>query len=168
MTKISLTLIFKDPINNIKLTHWGRVTHICGRKIIIIGSLNGLSSGRRQAIIWNNAGTLLIGLLRINLSDFFYRNQYIFIEENMFKNVVCETCPISSRPQCVIAMEPKRSQAIIPSVDCLAIGAHMRQWAPIGWILMVDVVYVMRYLICRAFNLMFCKHLKGISWNPVN
>ena len=43
------------------LTHWGRVTHICVSKLTIIGSDNGLSPGRRQAIIWTNAGILLIG-----------------------------------------------------------------------------------------------------------
>ena len=42
------------------LTHWGRVTHICVGKLTIIGSGNGLSPGRRQAIIWTNAGILLI------------------------------------------------------------------------------------------------------------
>ena len=38
------------------LTHWGRVTHICVDKLSIIGSDNGLSPGRHQAIIWSNAG----------------------------------------------------------------------------------------------------------------
>ena len=42
------------------LTHWGRVTHICVGKLTIIGSDNGLAPGRRQAIIWTNAGILLI------------------------------------------------------------------------------------------------------------
>ena len=32
------------------LTHWGQVTHICVNKLTIIGSNNGLSPGRRQAI----------------------------------------------------------------------------------------------------------------------
>ena len=41
-------------------THWGRVTHISVGKLTIIGSDNGLSPRRHQAIIWNNAGTLLI------------------------------------------------------------------------------------------------------------
>ena len=38
------------------LTHWGRVTHICIGKWTIFGSDNGLSPGRRQTIIWTNAG----------------------------------------------------------------------------------------------------------------
>ena len=51
------------------LTHWGRVTHICISKLNIIGSDNGLAPGRRQAIIWTNAGILLIGPLRTNFSE---------------------------------------------------------------------------------------------------
>ena len=51
------------------LTHWGRVTHICVSKLTIIGSDNGLSPGRRQAIIWTNAGILLIGPLGTNSSE---------------------------------------------------------------------------------------------------
>ena len=47
----------------IALTHWGRVTHICVSKQIIICSDNGLSPGPRQVIIWTNAGILLIGPL---------------------------------------------------------------------------------------------------------
>ena len=42
-------------------TRWGRVTHICVGNLTIIGADNGLSPGRRQAIIWNNAGILLNG-----------------------------------------------------------------------------------------------------------
>ena len=51
------------------LTHWGRVTHICVGKLTIIGSDNGLSPERRQAIIWTNAGILLIGPLGTNFSE---------------------------------------------------------------------------------------------------
>ena len=50
--------IFRLP-----LTLWGRVTHICVSELTIIGSDNGLSPGRRQAIIWTSAGILLIGPL---------------------------------------------------------------------------------------------------------
>ena len=53
----------------IVLTHWGRVTHICISKLNIIGSDNGLSPGRRQAIIWTNAGILLIGSLWTNFRE---------------------------------------------------------------------------------------------------
>ena len=51
------------------LTHWGRVTHICVSKFTIIALDDGLSPGRRQAIIWNNGGILSIGLLGTNFSE---------------------------------------------------------------------------------------------------
>ena len=51
------------------LTHWGRVTHICVDKLTKIGSDNGLSPGRRQAIILTNAGILLIRSLGTNFSE---------------------------------------------------------------------------------------------------
>ena len=60
-----------------ELTHWGRATIICVSEIIIIGSDNGLSPGRRQAIIWTNVGILLIGPMGINFSE-------ILIEINTF------------------------------------------------------------------------------------
>ena len=51
------------------LTHWGRVTHICVGKSTIIGSDNGLSPDRRQAIIWTNVGILLIRPLGTYFSE---------------------------------------------------------------------------------------------------
>ena len=67
-------------IHHIFIVHVGSSnykSHICVSEIIIIGSDNGLSPGRRQAIIWTNAGILLIGLLGINFSE-------ILIEINTF------------------------------------------------------------------------------------
>ena len=51
------------------LTHWGRATHICVGNLTIIGSDNGLSPDRRQAIIWTNAGILSTGPLGTNFSE---------------------------------------------------------------------------------------------------
>ena len=51
------------------LIHGGRVTHICVSKLSILGSDNGLSSGRRQAIIWTSAGILLIGPIGTNFDE---------------------------------------------------------------------------------------------------
>ena len=42
---------------------------ICVSKLTIIGSDNGLSPARRQAIIWTNARILLIGPLGTNFSE---------------------------------------------------------------------------------------------------
>ena len=51
------------------LTHWGPLTHICVSKLTAIGSDNGLSPHRRQAIIWTNAQILLTGPLETNFSE---------------------------------------------------------------------------------------------------
>ena len=60
-------------IHWIGLTHWGRVMHICVGNLTNIGSDNGLSPGRCQAIIWSrdrsNAGILLLGLVGTNFSE---------------------------------------------------------------------------------------------------
>ena len=44
------------------------MTHICINKLTITGPDNGLSPGWRQAIIWTNAGILLIRTLGTNFS----------------------------------------------------------------------------------------------------
>ena len=45
------------------------MTHICMSKLTIIGSDDGLSPGRRQAIIWTNAGILSIQPLETKFSE---------------------------------------------------------------------------------------------------
>ena len=54
---------------HIALTHWGGETHICVGKLTIIASDNGLSPGRRQAIIWTDVRILLIGPLGTNFNE---------------------------------------------------------------------------------------------------
>ena len=69
-------------------------------KLTIIGSDNGLSPGRRQAIIWTNSGILLIRTLGTNFSEIL-SEIHAFWSKNAFENVVCEMASILSRPQCV-------------------------------------------------------------------
>ena len=63
------------------------MTHIYISNLTIIGSDNGLSPERRQAIIWTSAGILLIEPLGTSVK-FFYSNSNIFIQENAFESVV--------------------------------------------------------------------------------
>ena len=90
------------------LTHWGRVTHIWVSKLTIIGSDNGLSPDRRQAIIWTNAGILSIDLLGTKLSEISIAI-HIFIQENASENVVWKMAAILSRPQCVNTLRPRQN-----------------------------------------------------------
>ena len=78
------------------LTHWGRVTHICVRKLTIIGSDNGLSPGRRQAIIWTNAGISLFGPLGSNFNEIL-----IEIDTFSFKKMHLKLLSVKWRPFCL-------------------------------------------------------------------
>ena len=57
-----------------RLTHRGRLTHICVGKLTNTGSDNGLSPWRRQVIIWTNAAILLNGPLGTNFSEISIEN----------------------------------------------------------------------------------------------
>ena len=78
------------------LSHWGRVTHICVGKLIILGSDNGLSPGRRQAIIKTNAGILLTGPLRTNFKEIL-----ITIQTFYFKKMHLKMSSAKWRPFCL-------------------------------------------------------------------
>ena len=80
----------------ITLTHWGRVTHICVSRLTITGSENGLSPGRRQAIIWTNAGILLIGPLGTN-----FCGNLIEILAFSFKKMRLKVSSAKWRPFCL-------------------------------------------------------------------
>ena len=91
-TQISHDLTFWDvvtPYGNIdqsySLTHWGRETYIGISKLPIIGSDNGLSPGRRQAIIFTNAGILLIGPLWTNFSGILIKIQTFSFKKKRLK-----------------------------------------------------------------------------------
>ena len=79
-----------------ELTHWGQVTHICVVKLTIIGSDNGLLPGRRQAIIWTNAGILLIRPLGTNFSEIL-----IGIKIFSFKKMRLKMSSAKWRPFCL-------------------------------------------------------------------
>ena len=78
------------------LTHWGWVTHICVSELTIIVSENGLSPGRRQAIIWNNAGLLLIQPLGTNVGEI-----SIGIQTFSFKKMHLNMSSAKWRPFCL-------------------------------------------------------------------
>ena len=86
----------KQAPNYRVLTHWGRETYICVVKLTIIGSDNGLSPGRRQAIIWTNAGILLIGPLGTNFIEIL-----IGIQSFSFKKMHLKMSSAKWRPFCL-------------------------------------------------------------------
>ena len=91
-------------VNNIDktlpLTHWGRTMHICVGKVTTIGSDNGLSPGRRQAIIWTIAITLLIGPLGTNFSVILIRIQTFSFKKMHLKMSSVKWLPFVSASMC--------------------------------------------------------------------
>ena len=69
------------------------MTHICVAELTIIGSDNGLSPGQLQAIIWINAGILIIGPLGTNFSDIL-----IWIQKFAFKKMHLKMSSAKWRP----------------------------------------------------------------------
>ena len=86
-----------------ELTHWGEwciyVMHIY--KLTNIGSDNGLSPGRRQAIIWTNAGILLIGPLGTSFSENSIEIHTFSFNKMHLKMSSAKWHPFCLRPQCV-------------------------------------------------------------------
>ena len=86
----------RGPFHLHGLTHWGRVTHICVSKLTIIGSDNGLSPGRRQAIIYTNAGILLIRTSGTNFGEILSE-----IHTFSFKKIHLQMSSAKWRPFCL-------------------------------------------------------------------
>ena len=80
----------------VTFTNWGRVTHTCVSKIIIIGSDNSLLPGRHQAIIWTNVGILWIGPLGTNFSKIF-----MWIWKLSFKKMHLKISSVKCQPLCL-------------------------------------------------------------------
>ena len=106
------------------LNHWGRVTHISVSKLIIISSDDGLSPGRRHAIIWTNARKLLFGPPGTNFSEiliqihtFSFNKMHLKMSSgkwwpsldmhsgyltNKSNIIIWWSCPACFSPQCLI------------------------------------------------------------------
>ena len=127
----------------IHITHWCRVTHICVSQLAIIGSDNGLEPGRHQAIIWTNAGILLIEPVGTNFSEISIEIDTFSGDKIMWKCHLENGCHFS-RPQCVntcfnvcsyniiimcdlyIELEPQAACLLCPLTICL--HARLLYW----------------------------------------
>ena len=87
-------LWFTECNTSMWLNHWGRETHICVSKLTIIGSNNGLSPGRRQAIILTNDGILLIKTSGTNFNEILIEIHISSLKKRHLKisSVKCRSC----------------------------------------------------------------------------
>ena len=77
--------------------------HICVGKLITIVSDKGLSPGRRQAIIWNNSGILLIWLFGTNFNKFSIEIQAVSLTKIRLK--MSSMCWIKYKSQAMKALQ---------------------------------------------------------------
>ena len=101
-----------------QLIDWGRMTHACVSKLTIIGSYNGLSLARRQAIIWTSVGILLICPLGTNV-----RHSYFF-KINGLENI--EILVILSRPQCLKSRFDKGANLVLPKSSTIHVSSRTK------------------------------------------
>ena len=101
--------------------NWGRMTHICISNLTIFGSDNGLSPGRRQAIIQTTAGILLIGPLGTNCIGFEIKIHIFFLQENIFENFVWKMTTMLSRSGCVNHHAIALIQSLLFAIATIAI-----------------------------------------------
>ena len=98
--------------------------HICVNKVTIIGSDNGLSLGRRQAIIWSNAGKLLIGHLETNFSEIVIKIQTFSFRKMRLKMSSGKWLSFVSASMCWI--EKPRTLIHYPQAGCSMPGLRWR------------------------------------------
>ena len=125
------------------------MTHICVGKLSIIGSENGLSPGRRQAIIWTNAEILLMGPLGTDFSEIL-----IGIQIFLFKKLHLKTSSAKWRLSCLGLSELISS--LWPSDGTWRRGAWWHQ--AITWT-STDILKSHSKFKCHIFGKISFKHI---------
>ena len=128
----------EDQFNSLRLSD----TYICISKLTTNPWDNGLSPGQNQAIIWTNAGILLIGPVGTNFSEIFIKI-HIFSFKKMHLKMSSVKCrPFLSRPQCsnwMVYLPPqwcrslscictKLALAVEKYTGCKAAKMHCPMW----------------------------------------
>ena len=127
------------------------MTHICVSKLTIIGSDNGLLPGRRQAIIWTNAGILIIGPLGTNFSEILIEI-YIF----SFKKMHLKMSSRKWRPFC-LGLNVLTSLDLVQTMACRLVDIKpspkptMKWWSNVGHLVDLNI-YLKKRCQANAFR----------------
>ena len=119
------------------------MTHICVGNLTIIGPDNGLSPGRRQAIICTNAGILLIGPLGTNFSEI-----QIGIQTVSYKKMHLKMSSVKWRPfflglyVLTPSISPMQSFVVIKIQANMAISVPIISNCSLSWTLFFYMNYV--------------------------
>ena len=123
----------------LKIIHWDRVTHKCVSELTIIGSDNGLSPARREAIIWTNAAILLIGPLGTNFSEIL-----IGIQTFSFQKLHLKTSSAKWR------------------LFCLGLN-ELNDLSPIITVMVMVLITWQRLCCCHSWMSRTCNHIMKMS-----
>ena len=150
--------------------------HICVGKLTIIGSDNGLSSGRRQAIIWTNAGIFLNGPLGANFSEtlieihiFSFKNMHLKMSADIYSRPHCVKC----WPMILICVRPLYANIHMPLhflvvYKSVLINQVMPgNWRPIPESLVHNSLHHDDVIKRKQFP-HYWPFVRGIHWSPVN
>ena len=96
-TAVIWDVIITSLINSLRPSN----VYTCVCKIIVIGSDNSLSPGRRQVVIWTNAGILIIGSLGIHFNEILSKSYTFSFKKTPVKLSSAKMASISSRPRLV-------------------------------------------------------------------
>ena len=121
-----------------ELTHWGQVTHICVSRLDHHWFRWWLGAWSVPSHYLNQWWKIINSNLRNKLQWNLKQNSYIFIQENVFENGICEMVAILSWPQCVNTL------LMIMTLVCLSLNL----WNPHTFWVQKRIVYDL--FICRS------------------
>ena len=131
------------------------MTHICVGKLTIIGSDNGLSPDWRQAIIWTNAGILLIKPLGTNFSEIL-----IEILTFSFKKMRLKVSSAKRRPSC-LGLNVLKSQSLDTDVPWLVLYIMATSfWEKNELATWNNTIIPYRYRVMIALEMQHAGHVK--------
>ena len=119
------------------------MTHICVGNLTIIGPDNGLSPELRQALIWTNAGILLIGPLGTKFIEIL-----IWIQTFSFKKMHLKMSSAKWRPFC-LSLNVLNSIAVQKWV----ITSHIKLWL---WLLFHALILIYDNKGCPILSIFLC------------
>ena len=140
--------------NHFTLTHWGLVTHKCISKLTIIGSDNGLSPSRHQAIVWTKAGLLLIWPLGTNFSEILFKIHIFSFRKMHLKMSSGKTAAILSRPHWEVVLLFHCMLQLLQRMY----GQFQPVWS---WYVTSDWVYCGQLLMDDGMHAVLCAHVNS-------
>ena len=140
------------------VTHWGWVTYICVGNLATFGLDNGLSPGWCQAIIWSNAGILLIEPLRMK-----FREIFITIITFSFMKMFLKVSSIKWQSFCISLNVLDIYDHFRKVIRCRDVVMKLFQWR---WIIIMSW-HLHEWSLCFTWNIMYYHQKMWLTFTDV-